>query len=193
MAVPLTREAVVTQARQMVETEGLEELSLRKLAGRLGVTAPALYAHVGSKAELLRAVAEEAFRELIGRFQVSAGMDPLDRIRTMSAQYVDFARSHPQLFRTMFLFRPDFTAESRGDELALATDTFEFAAGPVHDAVAAGLLGETDPVMASLVFWAAVHGVATVILAGPELGRDVEDAVLTEVVETLLAGMRRSG
>ena len=65
---PLQREAIIEAGRQLVVTGGLEALSLRRLASQLGVTAPALYAHVRDKQDLLRAIAEIEFDRLVARF-----------------------------------------------------------------------------------------------------------------------------
>ena len=69
MAPPLTRESVIEAARRSIVADGLEAVSLRKLAASLGVTAPALYAYVDDKRDLLRAVAEREFQRLARRRQ----------------------------------------------------------------------------------------------------------------------------
>jgi TetR/AcrR family tetracycline transcriptional repressor len=56
--VALDRQKVIDEALQLVDDKGLDALSLRTLAGRLGVQAPTLYWHIGSKAELLDALAD---------------------------------------------------------------------------------------------------------------------------------------
>lgn len=58
----LTRETIVTTAVELLRRDGLEALSLRKLAAELDVAAPTLYWHIGSKRELLDLVAEELMR-----------------------------------------------------------------------------------------------------------------------------------
>ena len=58
--VALDRQQVVDEALELLDDEGLDALSLRALAGRLGVQAPTLYWHIGSKAELLDALADES-------------------------------------------------------------------------------------------------------------------------------------
>ena len=73
----LTRESIVSATREMLRTTDLDRLSLRKLAGVLGVTAPALYAHVRDKDDLLRAVAELGFGELVTRMEAVDAADPL--------------------------------------------------------------------------------------------------------------------
>ena len=57
----LDREQVIAAAFGQLEEEGLEGLSMRRLAGRLGVQAPALYWYVADKAELLGLMAREIY------------------------------------------------------------------------------------------------------------------------------------
>ncbi|MDM4763995.1 TetR family transcriptional regulator [Galbitalea sp. SE-J8] len=61
----LDRQQVIDEALRMVDAEGLDALNLRALAGRLGVRAPTLYWHIGSKAELLDALADAIMDEAI--------------------------------------------------------------------------------------------------------------------------------
>jgi TetR/AcrR family tetracycline transcriptional repressor len=63
--VPLDREQVLRGAMRLLDDEGLDALSLRTLAGRLGVRAPTLYWHVRNKAELLDALADAIMDEAI--------------------------------------------------------------------------------------------------------------------------------
>ena len=61
----LDRQQVVDEASHLIDDEGLDALSLRTLAGRLGVQAPTLYWHIGSKSELLDALADAIMDEAI--------------------------------------------------------------------------------------------------------------------------------
>jgi TetR/AcrR family tetracycline transcriptional repressor len=63
--VALDREQVVAEAARLLDDEGLDALSLRTLAGRLGVQAPTLYWHIKNKAELLDAVADAIMDQAI--------------------------------------------------------------------------------------------------------------------------------
>jgi TetR/AcrR family tetracycline transcriptional repressor len=60
--VPLTREVIVEAAVRLLKQDGLDALSLRKLAAELNVAAPTLYWHVSNKRELLDLVADELVR-----------------------------------------------------------------------------------------------------------------------------------
>lgn len=188
----LTRTGVVDVARRLIEREGLDALSLRRLAAELEVTAPALYAYVEGKDDLLRAIAEVEFQRLIERFDAIADPDPIERLRALSAAYVEHALASPELFRVMFLFPPELASTAAtGREMPLATKAFGIAGDTVMDAVATGRLTHPDPGLAALTLWTGAHGVATVARLGLQApdGGDLTPALLRSVVDTLLAGM----
>lgn len=189
---PLQREAIVEAGRQLVITGGLEALSLRRLAAQLGVTAPALYAHVRDKQDLLRAIAEIEFDRLVARFDAVTVTDPVERIRAHGRAYVDHAREQPELFRVMFLFPPEAIPADVPDDVKLpgATKAFAAAAGAVEAALASGELEADDPLLLALTLWSGAHGVATVLQLGFDLPPELEDAMVDDITDRILAGYR---
>lgn len=188
---PLSRNAILDEAREMMSSDGPTAVSLRRLAGRLGVTAPALYSHFDSKDALLAAIAADEFALLIERVEsVADGVaDPIERIRLQARAYVDHALDNPALFQVMTVFRPAWSPQQAAPELPMASKSFEVASAAVTEAVDAGLLRETDPLMASLTVWAAAHGVATILLARPQLGDDYESALADSVIDSVVEGL----
>jgi AcrR family transcriptional regulator len=189
---PLSREAILAATRDLLSQDGLAAVSLRRVATALGVTAPALYAHVASKDELLEAVAAEEFAELVAAIEGSTiGLsDPIERISAQSHAYVDHVRSHPALFELMTVFRPGWVPQPAAPELAVASRSFEVSTVAVHEAIAAGLLRDTDPLMVSLTLWAAAHGVVAVLLSEPNLGDEYEQALVDSVIDSVVQGLR---
>jgi TetR/AcrR family tetracycline transcriptional repressor len=61
---PLDRDQIVTAALRIVDDEGVEALSLRRLADALGVTPMSIYWHVRDKAELLELVGQSVLAEI---------------------------------------------------------------------------------------------------------------------------------
>jgi len=191
---PLTRDAIITTARRLLRTVGFDQTSLRRLATELGVTAPALYAHVTDKGDLLAALADTGFRELAARFDAidADGLtDPLLRARTHSLAYVDQALDDPDLFRVMFLFRPgSIDLPGVDNVLPSATVAFERAADTVAGAIAAGVIHPShDPLTAALTLWTTAHGVATVLLMGIPSDSSGRAAVAEGVIDVCLAGL----
>lgn len=189
---PLSRAGIISAARVLAAEEGLGAVSLRRLAGSLGVTAPALYAHFAGKDELLEAVAEEEFGRLISRLQAAAESagSPVDRVVAQCHAYVDHAVEHPALFQMMTRFRPAWAPQPAAPELPLASKTFELSAEAVQDAIDEGYFAETDVLLASLTLWSAVHGVAMVLLARPGLGADYEASLVDSVITSVVEGLR---
>lgn len=183
----LTRELVVRTARAQLEAGGgVEQLSLRAVARELGVTAPALYAYVQDKRELLAAVAAAHFERLVERFEAIDEPDPLDRIRAVSRAYVAHAVASPALFPLLFRYPPAPIPES--DAFPPATRAFEVALEATAAAVDQGLLAVTDVNLAAMTMWAGVHGVAEIVLMGFGLDETGTEALLGSVIETVLAG-----
>src|SRR4051794_4838345 len=153
---------VVDAARTLLRIHGADDLSLRAVARHLGVSAPALYWYVESKDELLGAVATEQFEALVHRFdEIDATLPPIQRMRRLSRAYVEHALDDPALFRLMF--RYPFRPTASVDAFPPAARAFDHAARAAEEAIAAGdLTGDASQV--NLAMWAAVHGVAEVLL-----------------------------
>ena len=184
----LTRPAVVAAARARLDVDGIEELSLRGVARDLGVTAPALYAYVRDKQDLLAALATQHFEDLVARFDAVSATDPLDRIRGLNRAYVAHALASPALFRLMFRYPP--VAVAGADAFPPAARAFQAAAAATSAAIAAGRLAPADPTLASMTMWAAVHGLAEVLLLGLVDDPVEVERLVESVIETVLAGQQ---
>ena len=185
----LTRDAIIAVARKIVATDGLEGLSLRRIGAELGVTAPALYAHVDDKLDLLRGVAELEFERLIARFDAIETADPVEQIRRQATAYVEHAREDPALFQVMFLFRPDWAPQPAAEELPAASKAFARGAAAIEEAMATGALRAEDPLLVAIALWAAAHGTASVLLAGIDFGAEYEARVIDTVIDNLIRGL----
>jgi AcrR family transcriptional regulator len=190
MRQPLTREAIAQAARDILVTEGLHAVSLRRVAASLGVTAPALYAHVLDKRDLLQGIVEAEIDTVLERFSATTGDGPVDRLRAMSIAYVDYGLQNPDLFRAMFLYRPELTAEPRGDQPALACKIYDAFVEVVAAAQKSGDLEAGTPELAALTVWTTAHGVATTLLSGPPLHLDLKDRLAEAAVDASLTGLR---
>ncbi|MEZ5668092.1 MAG: TetR/AcrR family transcriptional regulator C-terminal domain-containing protein [Alphaproteobacteria bacterium] len=94
---PLDRDRIAAAALRLIDAEGLDGLSTRKLGRALGVEAMSLYHHFASKGDLLDAVAER----LLSDVAVPAwrpGADWVDWIRQLARSYRAVALRHPNAF-----------------------------------------------------------------------------------------------
>jgi hypothetical protein len=120
--------------------------------------------------------------------------DALSRLRLLAESYVDYACANPDLFRAMFLFRPELTAEPRGDQPPLARKIIDAIAAGAADAQQAGQLPEMSSELAGLTVWTAAHGVVTVLLSGPPIDIEMRGELAHTAIEAAVAGLehRRS-
>jgi AcrR family transcriptional regulator len=91
----LTRQRIVDAASALVDAEGLEAVSVRRLATELGVRGPSLYNHFSTKAEILEAVADA----VVARVDVSA-FDRHDwrvALRLWACSYHAVLSAHPNI------------------------------------------------------------------------------------------------
>ena len=98
------KRALVEAGLEILEESGLEKLTLRAIAARVGVSHTAPKNHFDSLNDLLAAVAAEGFREHAAAMQIGVeGTSPgEERLAAATAGYVQFARENPALFRLMF-------------------------------------------------------------------------------------------
>lgn len=90
---PLSREAVVERALAVADAEGLDALTIRRLAAEFAVTPMALYWHVPSKEELLAAIGDRLFAGLPPHTDPAAPWP--EQLRELAGALVAALRAHP--------------------------------------------------------------------------------------------------
>ncbi len=93
-------QAIVTAARRILEQEGRDALTMRRLGDAVGIRAPSLYKHFPDKAAVEVALIEQGFTEAAGAF-AQAFADQGASLATYLHAYRAFARTHPHLYRLM--------------------------------------------------------------------------------------------
>jgi AcrR family transcriptional regulator len=144
------RNQVMHAARDLAESDGWAAVTMRRLAGKLGVTQPVLYSAFVSRQALIDAVALNGFDEIATALE-TAEASPKGRMRA----YLEFATAHPRVYEGMF---------SLPSGLAFATnDTPE----PLQRAFSAirDVFPDADETQAE-VAWSALHGLATLQASG---------------------------
>lgn len=98
---PLTRRRILRAALRLIDRDGLDALSMRRLGAALGVEAMALYRHVESKERLLAGVAELMLEEL--ELPSAGAASWAEAWTALAHSYRRLARSHPGAFRLLAL------------------------------------------------------------------------------------------
>lgn len=157
------RAALISAAVREIEVGGVEHLSLRALAGELGVSPSAAYHHFADKDALIAAIALRAFEMLDASVfdavaTAPSTLDPAAKLTTAAMAYITFATTHPHLFRAAFSgHRPEL--DSSGEFHPLLAQLLD-------DIADSGSVPSNLREGADAVVWAAVHGIATLVIEG---------------------------
>lgn len=176
------RQALLAAARRLLETEGHSNLSLRKCADAVGVSATAPQNHFPNKTALLTALAAEGYAELETYMQKGIN-DAVDRDARRNAAllgYVAFAQDHPALYELMFARDrvssndPELLRHVRACFAILAENSRDFGRFD----------GDAEKVAArqQMFLWSLVHGYAQLLTAN----RFKKDSMLGESILDIL-------
>ena len=137
-------------ARDLAESEGWPAVTMRRLAGELGVTQPVLYSAFVNRQALIDAVALNGFSDLAAVLE-AVDASPMGRMRA----YLDFAAAHPRVYEAMFSLPSGLTFAT--DD---APEPLQRAFSGIRDA-----FPDADESHAE-VAWSALHGLATLQASG---------------------------
>ncbi|MEU7038159.1 TetR/AcrR family transcriptional regulator [Streptomyces sp. NPDC046237] len=162
---------IVATARELAEQQGWDAVTTRRLAERIEYSQPVLYSHFRGKREIIGAVALEGAAEMAAavRAATSAADGPRERVAALARAYLDFAERNPAVYDALFqldgglAYAQEDTPEPLKDAFAALLECLAEVAG---DGVHPGMFTE--------VFWAALHGLATLTRAGRLLPEDAE-------------------
>ena len=189
---------LVQVAFDLLEEEGLDRLTLRRVARRAGVSHGAPLRHFTGLADLSAEVAARGFAMLSEAVEKSGaqlppGSDPLERLHAAGRAYVETAVAHPDLFALMF--RPDHLDFDNPRLARASADAFEQVVRHVRAAQDAGWQAAHDTRSLAGTVWASVHGLATLwsqgAFSGAVPGVSLDDAIA--ITQELALGGRRGG
>ena len=184
----LREEIIAAGQRLLFDTGDEEAVTIRSVARTVGVTPPSIYLHFADKSALLLAVCEATFDALDDHIETAAAgaVDPADELRRRGAAYVAFGLENPEQYRILFMTRP---IHQQGEDVP-APAAFEHHLESVQRACDAGLFPEgTEPLLAAMTLWSAVHGVTSLLIAKPDFAWPDRDRLVDHVLTTVVAGL----
>jgi AcrR family transcriptional regulator len=176
----------------LAETQDVDELSVRTITARAGVSPTAFYLHFDDKEQLTTAVKHRSFAALgnaLEQAQAQHPGDALAQLRAMGHAYLRFAREQPGQYAICFRTQgfhshaePDHALDASSSAPGVAMKAF----GVLLDTVADYLGGRADPLETSYVLWSAMHGRVTLREAMPTFPSPDDDRFLELLIDTLI-------
>jgi AcrR family transcriptional regulator len=147
------RTSVLKVAQQMAADEGWENVSQRKIASQIGVSAALLYSYFKNKQEIMQGIQELGLKDLQKRLKVieKTEQDPKNSILRMTSQYFEFALHNPELYRVIF--------RMEGANVALPNDEMLKKISKQIKKPLKSLVNKKKELnSAFLLWWSMVHG-----------------------------------
>ncbi len=177
-----SREHIIDVSRAIIEDEGLEHLTIRRIAETINRTQPAVYQHFAGKDEILAAVVVEGFVALVESLKRAAkGEKP--SLTAIASAYVRFGLERTRLYEVMFV-APPVIAFAVDDTPMPAQIAFQIFA----TAVAESGLEPNQVGTVTEVVWAALHGLVMLsITKRLRPGRALHRARLEQLTAAIVA------
>ena len=190
------RRSILDAARELFVAEGFQNVSIRKIAERIEYSPAAIYGYFPSKDDIFFSLAEEGFR-LLGdpstgdRRDHLAGLDPLQRIRSIFWRIYEFSREQPQYFALMFVDRSVPRISREYERFAFAREMKRNILELIQEAAAAGVLPPTlDPYAAFRTLTAGLLGAAVMRLSERLAPGEDADVIAANVLDATIAGLQ---
>ena len=153
------RRAILSAALEMTAESGLQNLSLREIARRIGVTTAAPYHHFKDRQSLLIELAIEGYSELLDAMKAARdrALDPKDEVGQAAIAYLTFGRAHRASYAVMF--SGELSTHPRAAVmLPIADASLEIVRKSIAEATG---LTATTSAEAAFCAWSLLHGTLT--------------------------------
>lgn len=192
MTATSTDRAIALAASRILDSEGADAVTMRRVAKAVGITAMAIYRHYPGRAALLNAIAEDGFAALAVSLRKRRLAGTVEqRLEKMGDLYLDHALENPRLFELMFLKPREGARRYPSDFKARRSPTATEVADLVAEGMRDGTFRADDAWEIAFEMGALSHGLIQLYLGGRiELSRTAFRALYRRSFRRYLNGLR---
>lgn len=188
-----TSQKIYQCALRILEAEGPQAVSMRRVAKDVGITAMAIYHHFPNRETMLHAVVDSEFERLVEFFNPPTGKQSFETsiVHVMDG-YIDYALAHPRIFDYVFSMPRPGARRFPDDFRARRSPTLNITADVVSSWIKAGKLKRDDKWEVAMELWAQVHGYLMLWQAGRfHLSEDEFRKLVHRSIRRLVHGLAR--
>jgi AcrR family transcriptional regulator len=161
------RQRICDATRAAFRDEGVDGISMRRIAAEVGITPTAIYRHFADKNALVAAVVEEGFSILESKMRRAArGRTGQDTLMRLLNGYAEFALAHPQYYDFMFLLPRTDVRRYPDDFRRRESATFNILLDIVSETIDSGEFRQDDVLETALTMWSHAHGFVSLYRCG---------------------------
>lgn len=198
------RRQIVAAAKALFSEEGVDHVSMRKIAREVGITQAAIYQHFENRDAILFVIIEDFFADLLEALAAAVAheTEPLRQLRSAMRAYVDYGLSRPEAYRLVFmtpisgLVRAGVTVP-RTEEAKLKPSkgslAFDVLDGAVRAVVERGMVRHENTDLLSEAIWAAGHGLVSLLITHNDFPWTDPDKLIELQIDMLFRGLLNEG
>ena len=178
------KNALIKAGVEILAKEGIEGLSLRKVAQRAGVSHSAPYSHFPDKQSLIAAISTEGFNQLYAELDaviLAYPKNPKKQLQQGALTYVQFALNNTDIFKIMF----SGVLEKEKEYPAfvdISQKTFRRVVEVVKACQKAGVLQSGSSELMAIAVWGQVHGIISLALEGQISHTVLDQQALQDII-----------
>ncbi len=155
---------ILKAAHDLFLEKGVDKTSIRNIADKIEYSPGIIYHYFKDKSEIFHALHQQGFSMMNDRmvplFSVS---DPMERLKAMGRNYVDFALQNPGMYDLMFIkVTPMDHIQDEGiEKWKEGSQTFNGLRTTIADCIKAGYFKDQEVEPLAYMVWSTVHGLAS--------------------------------
>ncbi|HUO94484.1 MAG TPA: TetR/AcrR family transcriptional regulator [Rhizomicrobium sp.] len=169
-----TQDRIFKAARRLFDEKGLEGVSLRNVAKKIGITPMAIYRHFADKQALIDALVLDGLAEWSARVEALPPAKGLAKIEQIGEAYLDFALKAPRRFEAAFLLPSTKARRYPDDFVAGRSPAGNVSMKILEEAAAQGLIKDVAPIEIMITNAALSQGLISLYRAGRVAGGERE-------------------
>ena len=185
------RSSILKASWKLVEKEGWQSLSIRKIADAIEYSVPVIYDHFENKEGILLEFTKQGFRLLNERLENAKKLfnDPAKQLEALAHAYWQFAFDNKEYYQIMYgLGMPGCEMVKKIAELVTFTELIKSS---ITDLIEKSNKKEIDPFLKFQTFWSMVHGLISINMMGGENHRnELNTMVLNDFMQGFIAGIK---
>jgi AcrR family transcriptional regulator len=179
------RERILDATIELARQEGLEGVSIRKIAERVGVSHMLLYSYFENRAAIIQALRDRGFQQMEVAFAESLRRaetgDALVEVRASLGRFIQLSREYPRLYQLAWR-----SATSWGIDSQHMTTMLEHLSRLIQLGIERGQCIERDPALAAVMVFGIVNGTLLMYHSVSALGQTEQAQVETEVIQAAM-------
>jgi AcrR family transcriptional regulator len=192
------RQRILEASLGILEREGFDALTMRKVADAIEYSPAAIYLYFDSREQIAQALGRRAFQQLLACLQRAEGVrEPAARLHAMAQEYARFALENPAGYRLVFMESESVTAAvfdhggggNNGGEPDVGQLCFALLQGCFEGLAREGLELPAPTEQLTLLLWTALHGVASLKITCSKFitapAEELVSAVVTQQLRSL--------